>query len=427
MISFGKNTFEIALIGIFIIAGVTAAVIFGLQRASLRDGGQSIVIWGALPEAEIRGVISAQAGESFHAEYKYVPAGDLDHALTEALASQQQPDLVIFPHQYLLVLEDRINQIPYTQFSERSFVDTFIDGADVFRTPEYIRAIPFAVDPLVLFFNKQRLSSAGYVGTPFYWDELPSYVENLTDIEGTSVREAAVALGRYGNIRHANQILSAMLMQADVPLVVWREGDYESGLNVSAARQASQSVVRFYTEFGDPEKSVYTWNNALPEDFTTFTTGNLGMYFGQGSEIRLVQQTNPNLSFDIAHIPYTRGDTRQTFGTFWGIGVVDRAPNGDAAFAFINKLISAPAGQMIGENTLRVPVRRDVLAAGTSDFFKEKLYQVGITSRAWVMPSPWEVDSIFGSLIESVATNQVRITEALDNADTALTNSFRNQ
>ena len=245
--------------------------------------------------------------------------------LTNALADGTGPDLLLLSHEQLVELRRRIAPISYESFPIRDIRSNYVDGADIFAMSDGLYAYPIAVDPLMLYWNRNLFSSKNLLSAPTTWESLIAYVPALTerDFDRTIIK-SAIAMGEYQNIRNAFGTISALLLQSGSRFVEEAEGNrYDIYLDTSVAGgRPLVSTIDFYTRFSRPTNSLYSWNRSFSEDRQEFLAENLAMYFGYGSEGREIERLNPNLSFDIAEVPQGASATvRRTYGNFYGLSV----------------------------------------------------------------------------------------------------------
>lgn len=415
-----NSKFQIILIAAFIVFALVGVILFSANTATNTGPSQGIVVWGSMDESVFsRAVAESGLSLQYAVDYQFISAQNLERQLTEALAEDRGPDLILYPHEYSLQLRDRIVLIPFSSFPERSFTDTFIDGSSLFLTQNGAVALPVAVDPLVMYWNKTLYTNGGFVRPPLFWDEVPRYIEEINVVSGVDIRTTAFALGTYGNISHAKDILSTFFLQAGVPIVEPSSTTYIPSLQ--RLQTKSESAVRFYTEFSNPSKSVYSWNSAMPNAQKAFLAGTLATYFGFASEAPFLRDANPNLSFDVAVIPQVREADKTGYATFWGISVVDKTTNVDAAFAFLGAITSRDASAAFSEAGSFASARRDLLIEPVSqNIFMPIFNQSAVIARGWNDPNPQETEEIFRQIIQSVSAGGVRISEAILSANELL-------
>ena len=68
-----------------------------------------------------------------------------------------------------------------------------------------------------------------------------------------------------------------------------------------------QDAIRFYTDFSNPSKRVYTWNRQLHYSVDACVEGKNAIIFDYAYNVPLIRERAPYLSFDIASMPQIKG------------------------------------------------------------------------------------------------------------------------
>ena len=56
---------------------------------------------------------------------------------------------------------DKVFIIPYANFSQSQFTNTFADGANPYLASSGVVGVPVLIDPLVMYWNRDMLKTAG--------------------------------------------------------------------------------------------------------------------------------------------------------------------------------------------------------------------------------------------------------------------------
>ena len=294
------SVFQTILLAAFGALAVAGVLIFALVVGG--NTGNSIgpiTIWGTLEEGAFRAVIrQISENDDRLTQVTYIQKDEVGYAseLTEALASGTGPDLFLLRQDYAVRDAGKVFPIPFDRFPETQFRNTFIEAADPYIGSEGILAIPLLADPLVLYWNKDMLSTAGYANPPRYWDEVNGMAQKITKRDDAGqLLKSAVSFGEYRNVTHAKDILATLMLQAGSSITAKDStGRLRPALAARAGDrlQAAESALRFYTEFSNPSKKSYSWNRSLPLSLSYFLSGDLGVYFGFASEIYNIISTN---------------------------------------------------------------------------------------------------------------------------------------
>ncbi|MFA6095103.1 MAG: extracellular solute-binding protein [Candidatus Paceibacterota bacterium] len=415
-----------AVFGMFIIIGMVA---FSMYRGTSVQKLSPVTIWGTVNQKSFNDFLSVAQGESsnsaLNVTYVQVSEASFEKTLVEALASGRGPDAVLLPHTMVLKQAERIVAIPYTSLPERTYKDTFSQEAELYLTSGGIIGLPFIVDPLVLYWNRD-LFSAGFVATPpKYWSDLSTIVPKLTrKDERLNITKSAIAMGAYNNVDHAKEILSALMLQAGTPITRFSGSTLQSELATSFGEVGyvpAQSAVDFFISFSDTSKPTYTWNRSMPNAKDAFVAGDLAMYIGTASELSEIRSKNPNLNFDIAMLPQVKpGNNSQastlTYGTMYGLSVLKMSRVVTATFASIIELAGSGNVPALVQSMNLPPVRRDLLAVTQPDPYKTIFYNSALISRGWLDPDPIASDAIFNTIVQSVTTGRLSTQSAVSKA-----------
>jgi len=422
------------IFGVFIVAGVFAIATFGKFGGS---GNGDMVppeaeIWGTLDANLVGDVVRLynQDNDSvLKVTYRQFSEDTFDTELIEALAAQRGPDAIILPQQYIVRYEDKIYQIPFSSITERTFRDTFVEGSEVYLTSEGIVALPVLVDPLVLYWNRTLFNSAAIAQPPVVWEDLLNLTGKLTKTDQTfNVLQSMIALGGYDNVAHAKEIISTLVMQAGNPIVTRLPDGRKNVLfadRLGFSEAPADSAVRFYTEFANPSKTVYSWNKALPNSFDLFLRGDLAMYLGFGSELFDIQEKNPNLNFDVTRVPQVRdGVIKATFGNFYALALLKQSNNLAGAFSAAYILTGQESAKLWSDLFNLPPARRDLLAQAPTDAFRSVFYAETLIAHAFLDPAPVETDIVFRTMVDDIISGREPVNRAVGAVDTKLQNIF---
>lgn len=427
------SKFQIIIIAVCVIAVLVAVLIFAgvLPGFKKGAGGKAIEIsmWGIFPEGKIRTLISDFNEENrdfFKINYSEKTPLNYENEVVNALAAGVGPNVWIITQDLVLKNKDKVYPIPFTSYKERDYRDNFIDSAGLFidANPPAggIIGFPLAVDPIVLYWNRDLFSSNGISRPPQYWDEFLIDVQNLVKRDQAgNITRAGASFGEFQNVKNAKEILSMLILQAGNPIVKSDTLDVVLGERGENLLDPTESTVRFFNEFSNPNKTSYSWNRALPDSDKAFIAGSLAMYFGYASELENIKVKNPHLNFDIADVPQIRDSKiKATFARMYSLVISKNSPQLQVVFSALLKLTDKDFSRDFSKAIGLGSARRDVLAEGTDEPFLSTVYKSTIMSRAWLEPDSKAVSEIFKNMVESTATGRLKISEAVMNAKNKL-------
>lgn len=414
--------FQTVLIAVFVVLMFLAFLGFSGKLPLPTKGDKvnygTVTFWGTIPSSVIQPVIAEKLGgdKSITITYVQKNKATFERDFVEALATGTGPDIFLLGHDEMLKSLNKIAPISYQSVTERDFKSLFIEGGEIFLRPEGIVALPFTVDPIVMYWNRDILTNASVVLPPTKWGEFYTLAPKITvrDRAG-NISQSLVALGEYDNITHAKEILSILMLQTGRSVVKMAN----IGLIADISTEGNETnpvaqAVSFYNEFSNTGKDSYSWNRALPSSRNMFEAGDLAFYFGYASEYPEIKKKNPHLNFDVAVVPQVETIIKKTtFGYMQGIAVVKSTKN---PMGSLRAALLLSNSEFVSAVTLKSglpPVRRDLLVKRPTDAVFSVFYDSALIARAWPDPSPKETDELFRDMINDVNSGRLKISQAL--------------
>jgi ABC-type glycerol-3-phosphate transport system substrate-binding protein len=429
--------FELALVVIFAGLLIGALVLLKFYQPAPDDEIEipvgAVSIWGVLPTNVINDLIAELAIDSNsynEVTYRYISPDVFDSTLTTALADDVGPDIVLISHEDLVEMRKRIQPVSYEFFPLRDFRNSYIDGAEIFALADGVYSYPLVVDPLMVYWNRDMLTTEGYFTAPKTWEELVNDVFPVIikrDFDRT-ISRSVVAMGEYGNVRNAFGTLSALLIQQGTLGVTEQSGSqYLVQLDQSSVvgNTPLTKTADFYTRFSRPSNALYSWNRSLPEDRQQFIGENLAFYFGFGSEAMEIERLNPNLNFDIAEIPQGEAATvRRTYGKFYGLSLLKSSDNQAGAGAVMLQLGNAVNVEKIAQSSGMVPAFRNLIAQGSNGKYSRTTYQSAGIARGWLNPDLQKTSEHFDTMMRDINENRNDTNGATDDLEARLRGEY---
>ncbi len=419
--------FQIILLVVFGFFIVVAVAVFALYRGGANSAQATVTIWGDLPRENMNLLLNSPVFSGDRAlNIRYVEKAEetLESEWTEALASGSGPDLIILSQDQYWKNKSKLTAIPYQSVSEKNFKDTFVEAGEIYLSTEGTYGLPLIIDPLVLYYNRDLLSSAGIPKPLSYWDEIYKQTVDLTKRDKAgNLAQSTIALGVTDNIPHAKDILSLLLIQAGTPITNFSGDNLRSVLSVDfgLAVTPADAALDFYTQFSNPTKAYYSWNRTLPDAQTHFASADSAYYLGFASELRALRNKNPTLNFSVAPMPQSRVSGKTvTTGRLYAVSISRGTRNPSASLMALLKLISLESVSSLSQTIFLPPARRDLLSQQPSDAIMPIFYNASLQSRSWMDPDPQGTEKVFSDMIQAVTSGRARTSEAVSKANREL-------
>ena len=418
--------------GLFVFVGV---LIFSGAIKTPQRGGSSqqalvgtINIWGTVPKKNLTTALNFlnSQNKSLEIVYQEKDPRTYEEDLLNAFAFGGVPDLFLLSQDLIVTYEEKLVKIPFTYFPERTYDDTYIRAAEVFKKEDGFLGFPIFSDPLIMYYNQDLLETAGFTSPPKYWKDLFEYVPKLTKKnEALQILTSGVALGEFSNVKNAKEIFLAMNLQLNNPIITYDPASkkYSSVLSESSnvsTRPAIQSL-NFFNEFSNPVKNIYSWNKSRPNSLNAFIGGDLAIYFGLASEIKNIQQKNPNLNFDIAVIPQVEElNNVITYADVYALAIPKNATNAQTALSIASNLANGTNTSAIVGISGFAPMRRDLIAAPQSNKLTSVYFTTALNARSWIDIKDSETTKVFTQMAESITSGLASPDDAVSAANNEL-------
>jgi len=418
------SKFQLITLAIFIVAIIAGVIAFAMYKGTTHPNRlPPITIWGTFPSDTFNkyvAQINSTLSDPLVIKYVEEKPANFSQDFISALARGTGPDAILISADRMLPHEDKITPISYQSISQRTFVDTYIQEANIYLSAKGILAIPFTIDPLVMFWNRDVFDAAGVATYPRFWDEFTALNKKLTvkDQNGT-IRKSAIALGDFNNVTNAREIFASLLMQLGNPITeADSRGVVQSTLGASD-KTSPIPAIQFFSQFVNPTNVNYSWNRSMSDSKKAFLTGTVATYFGFASELKDLRVRNPNLNFDVASLPQARsGGVKATYGKLQGFSLVRSSPNISSALKTVAILTDPQYMKKLAQTLYAASPRRDVLAQGSSDQYLSIFNQSALISKTWLDVDPSRSEQLFGDMINSFTSGEKTIFQTIkDTAD----------
>jgi ABC-type glycerol-3-phosphate transport system substrate-binding protein len=272
-----------------------------------------------------------------------------------------------------------------------------------------IFGLPMSVDTMVMYYNKDLLNAAGIAEPPTTWDAFQDAVIKLTvtDPDG-NVTQSGAALGTTDNVERSSDLITLLMMQNGTVMsennaITFGEIPEGTPDNLFPALDA----VRFYTDFANPTKEVYTWNETLPSSFEAFVNGQAAFFFGYSYHISYILAAAPKLNYAIAKMPQIAGGRQVNVANYWVNSVAKNSDVSDYAWDFIQYSASADQAAKYLTKAKKPTARRGLINTQLNDENMGPFAEQVLTAQSWYKGRDAEaMEKALNDLADSVLAGQ---------------------
>ena len=219
--------------------------------------------------------------------------------------------------------------------SSDTYEETFYPTAisDFTAKDGNLYAIPWEIDGLAVFYNKQLLASANVETPPTDWDSFIELAQELTTKnEAGQIIESGLAIGTSENIMHSADILSYLMLLNNADLID------DTRTVVDLTSDDVLSAVYIYTKYTLESDAV--WGSDLRNDLEMFYAGKLAMMFAPSWRAFDIIEAAPSIEFGIAHLPQLENNNPIYYSMYWGDAVSKSCSYPEVAWDFIKFLVN---------------------------------------------------------------------------------------
>lgn len=443
-----KKIIALALIGVFILGSG-----FGCKTVDKKtqEAMQPITLtyWRVFdgPDAfqEIIGKYNA-IHSNITINYRKLRYEEYETELLNALAEDRGPDILSIHNTWLRKYQNKLVPMPASitmaypvekgsiqkeivpelrtikSPTLRELKDKFVDVvySDVVLDDNQVYGLPLSVDTLALYYNRDLLNNAGITDAPRYWNkEFQQNVKKLTKQDPvTGIIQSGIALGGSNNIERYSDILAVLMLQNGA---IMMDGKQVLFNTIPAATKDKKynpglEALRFYIDFSNPGKEVYSWNETLPNSLELFANGKLALMFGYSYHMSAIKAQSPKLNFSVSPLPQIEGSQYEVnFANYWVETVSKKSKYPNEAWDFILFATKEEQVQSYLTKTQRPTALRSLVKTQSEDneigIFASQL----LTAKSWYRGKDvTSAETAIGEMINNARQNTERILEVIN-------------
>ncbi len=378
--------------------------------------------------------------------YRKLRYEEYEAELLNAFAEDRGPDILSLHNTWLPKYQNKLTPMPESitmaypvekgsikkevipelrtvrSLSLKDLRDKFVDAvySDVVLEDGKIYGLPLSVDTLALYYNRDLLNNAGITAAPKYWNkEFQQNVKKLTKQDPTQgIIQSGIALGGSNNIERYSDILAVLMMQNGATMMdgkqvlfnvvpaATRDTNYNPGLE----------ALRFYIDFSNPGKEVYSWNDDLPNSLEMFISGKLALMFGYSYHLATIKAQAPKLNFSVSTLPQIEGSPMEiNFANYWVESVSKKSLYPNEAWDFVQFATKEEQAKTYLEKTDKPTALRSLVATQREDNEIGVFAAQVLTAKSWYRgKSVSAAETAIAEMINSAKQSADKILEVIN-------------
>lgn len=387
----------------------------------------NLEMWGLYDEQEIfREFIIGFKEEnkcSIEIVYKKMSAETYEQDLINAFASDKGPDIWIMHNTWLPKHKDKITELPQeiAKFSMENFQTTFVEVAEHDLTDQgEIYGIPLYIDTLAFFYNKDYFNTAGISAPPETWEELVD--DNLGKLiqrnQWGDIERAGISLGTAENINRSTDILSLIMLQNGTEMVSAdkKTSTISSTITLNGESYSpGKEALRFYTDFSNPTKKIYTWNRQMPYSIDAFADGKSAIMLSYAYQIPTIKSKSPYLRYGISPMLQTKDRKIDiNYANYWAYTVSKRSKSSEMAWNFLLYLAQKENAKRYSQLAHRPVAQRSLIEWQKKDNLDLTVFAGQIlTARSWYQIDSSKIEKNLSDAVESIVLGTATTEKAI--------------
>jgi multiple sugar transport system substrate-binding protein len=426
-----KQKKTLIITGIVVVILIIATIVLLLLRGNSADTGQSpdtqtpvtLSYWGLWePSSVMQPIIDEfeAANPNINIEYSQQTFSNYESKLFTRLQQatgdeEPAPDIFRIHNTWTPKYYSYLAPMPADIMSVEEYQQKFYPTAlnDFSAKDGNIYAIPWEIDGLMVFYNKQLLAKEGVTKPPEDWDSFFELARDLTKRDASGrILQAGVAIGTSRNIMHSAEIIAYMLALEDIQVID------ETRTQVTLNTPRVQRVFETYTNFARGEDAL--WSPSTRTDLEMFFSEDLAMMIAPSWRAFDIIQAAPSVEFDTAPLPQLLANEKDIYyATYWGEAVNRTSANPLAAWKFIAFLAQKEQQMKLYSNASQIRAFGEPYSlVELNGEMQEKPYVSAIAQMAPNMQAyPWGDEGAVNTAINTAITD---IIEGRSDVDTAL-------
>lgn len=286
------------------------------------------------------------------------------------------------------------------------------------KATEKIFGLPYSLDTLALYYNKDMLSQAKIALPADTWEQFVEHVPKLTlvDVDNNIIQSGA-ALGTSNNVPNMFDIVSILMMQNGATMSNGNRVVFDGADSEQRDYFPGQQAVDFYTSFANEDVEWYTWNADQPDALEAFINGETAYFLGYHYQLNQIQNESGNMNFDIAPLPQVDINNDISYANYWLETVSINSKHPNEAWAFVEMVTTDQAiSQQYLDATERPAALKTLIQQQQEDYILSIFANQSLTAESWYTgQEPAVAEEEFANMISAINEDRIDIPTAVRN------------
>ncbi len=334
------------------------------------------------------------------------------------------------------VLSEKKTTMPSLRSIRENFVDVvgqdviFSETDDSGKEEERVYGLPLALDTLALYYDKDLFNAAGIAEPPATWSDVSDVVKKMTTYDDKGeVVQSALGMGTGENVERSADIMQVLMMQNGTHMVDDRQrvAFHEIPDTIADGVYPGLDAVRFYTDFANPVKDTYTWNDTYPRNLEAFASGSTAMFLGYSYHAPLIKALAPGKNIGIAKLPQIGSGAKEVnIANYWVEGVSRSSKHHDEAWDFLAFATSQDHVLSYLQETQKPTALRALIDDQIEDPVLNPFVSQVLTSQSWYHGNDADaMEEAFIQLAEMVLSGNRKAEDAIQNAAKIVAQTYK--
>lgn len=245
--------------------------------------------------------------------------------------------------------------------------------------------LPLSLDTMVLYYNKDVLNASGIPTPALDWAEFQDHVKRMTKYDQGKLVKPAAGIGTSRNVERSFDILSLLMMQNGAQMTDTNGLPTFNRMPPNLDREILPAVeaLIFYTDYANPSKEVFTWDDAQPNSYDAFVSGKTGYFFGYAYHLPRIRAQAPKLNFGFTSVPQIDPAAKVNYANYWVESVSKKSEHPELAWDFVQFATKAEQAKTYLANTGKPTALRSLVNEQLNDPDLGIFASQVLTARSW--------------------------------------------